>query len=528
MSKPFFHLDLFSGIGGFSLAAQTVWGSDYHCVGFCEIDSFCQQVLRKNFEGVRIWGDIKELSWNEAKDKSDIPLNSSPLPTQPRKPDELSVDANAVESLFPCLPVSPITTGDGGSVPSNVDTSSCVETRGQMQGAVSGCVVNTTLNGKMEQGTTDHCNDGKTKLPNGDGECSQETTTPVSRADISQGSPILSMPTISSRGVSTPTSGSTSPMGSLSVSSATRSCTEKNGRPSIDLLTAGVPCQPASCAGKRRGTSDDRWLWGEAYRIIREARPKWVILENVRGLLTLGNGVVFEDLLTELESYGYETETCIIPACAVNAPHRRDRVWIVAHSKNEGCSRVEDEQGEAGIEAGGYPVRSSRGFADCPSSDTSGLVVSARSRDGAEASSDSQTQWDALGNESGVLGESANAQAREGRSIIANPSILGQSGQGESEQPCDPAKGGNGEATEPLNGGELRFPDWSRDWREVAFGTCVRQLDDGLPRRLVRLPDGSTITESKWRQESLKCYGNAIVPQVAMVIMAAIKAIDHE
>jgi DNA (cytosine-5)-methyltransferase 1 len=97
------------------------------------------------------------------------------------------------------------------------------------------------------------------------------------------------------------------------------------------ILTAGVPCQPASTAGKRRGKEDDRWLWGETIQAISTSNPLWIILENVRGLLTLEGGVVFDELLTQLEDIGYPTRTFIIPACAVNAPHRRDRVWVVAH-----------------------------------------------------------------------------------------------------------------------------------------------------------------------------------------------------
>jgi DNA (cytosine-5)-methyltransferase 1 len=99
------------------------------------------------------------------------------------------------------------------------------------------------------------------------------------------------------------------------------------------LLTGGVPCQPASVAGRQRGTEDDRWLWPEALRVIGEARPEWVILENVRGLISLNGGVEFDNLLTEVEAIGYETRAFIIPACSVNAPHRRERVWIVANSR---------------------------------------------------------------------------------------------------------------------------------------------------------------------------------------------------
>jgi DNA (cytosine-5)-methyltransferase 1 len=102
----------------------------------------------------------------------------------------------------------------------------------------------------------------------------------------------------------------------------------------VELICGGVPCQPASCAGKRKGTEDDRWLWPEAIRFVREAKPTWVLFENVCGLLTLKDGMVFESLLSRLETEGYEVQTFVIPACAVNAPHRRNRVWIIANNKS--------------------------------------------------------------------------------------------------------------------------------------------------------------------------------------------------
>ena len=104
----------------------------------------------------------------------------------------------------------------------------------------------------------------------------------------------------------------------------------------VDVVVGGVPCQPASVAGKRKGTADDRWLWPQAFRIVEAVKPTWCLFENVSGLLTLENGLVFENLLLELESKGYEVQSFIIPACAVGAWHRRDRIWIVAHSKSKG------------------------------------------------------------------------------------------------------------------------------------------------------------------------------------------------
>lgn len=100
------------------------------------------------------------------------------------------------------------------------------------------------------------------------------------------------------------------------------------------ILTGGFPCQPFSHAGVRRGTADDRYLWPEMLRVISEFRPRWVIAENVSGLLSIQNGMVFEQVCADLENEGYEVWPFVIPACSVGAPHRRDRVWIVGHSKN--------------------------------------------------------------------------------------------------------------------------------------------------------------------------------------------------
>lgn len=108
---------------------------------------------------------------------------------------------------------------------------------------------------------------------------------------------------------------------------------EFDGRPfrgTVDIVTGGFPCQPFSAAGKRKGRADERHLFPEMLRVIREVKPLWVVAENVRGLLSIENGAVFAEVVTSLESEGYEVVTFCIPASAVEAPHRRDRLWIVA------------------------------------------------------------------------------------------------------------------------------------------------------------------------------------------------------
>ncbi len=136
---------------------------------------------------------------------------------------------------------------------------------------------------------------------------------------------------------------------------------EEDGIEFPDIITGGFPCQPFSVAGKQQGTSDSRHLWPEMFRIIKEFSPRWVIGENVKGLTNIQDGMVFETVCSDLEGEGYEVRTFNIPAAGVQAPHRRERLWIVAHSKSErtrennkglwsGSSRISGGQGTSGTE----------------------------------------------------------------------------------------------------------------------------------------------------------------------------------
>ncbi len=117
------------------------------------------------------------------------------------------------------------------------------------------------------------------------------------------------------------------------VKEITKEKLESDGVELPDIITGGFPCQPFSVAGKQKGTSDDRHLWPEMFRIIQELKPRWVIGENVKGLVNLQDGMVFETVCTDLEGEGYEVRAFNIPAAGVGAPHRRERIWIVAHAK---------------------------------------------------------------------------------------------------------------------------------------------------------------------------------------------------
>lgn len=118
----------------------------------------------------------------------------------------------------------------------------------------------------------------------------------------------------------------------------------------IDIVTGGFPCQPYSVSGKREGKNDDRHLWPEMLRAIREIQPSWVVGENVSGLLNWNGGMVLSEIKTDLESAGFEVfPPCVLPACGVNAPHRRDRVWIIAYShanEHNRTSRQDEREGK--------------------------------------------------------------------------------------------------------------------------------------------------------------------------------------
>jgi DNA (cytosine-5)-methyltransferase 1 len=101
----------------------------------------------------------------------------------------------------------------------------------------------------------------------------------------------------------------------------------------VDIITGGFPCQPFSVAGKKKGINDDRYLWPEMLRLIRSCKPNWVVAENVVGVVAME----LDNILSDLERENYETQSFIIPACAANAPHRRDRLWIIANRTCERC-----------------------------------------------------------------------------------------------------------------------------------------------------------------------------------------------
>ena len=251
----------------------------------------------------------------------------------------------------------------------------------------------------------------------------------------------------------------------------------------VDIITGGFPCQPYSSAGKRKGKEDERHLWPEMLRAIREVSPRFVVGENVRGLTNWNGGMVFDEVCAELESYGYQVAPVIIPACAVNAPHKRERIWFVAYNPNrriKGMHKWAEHQNKT-ISSTNSKGIGYRGRLCEQCSDREWKLLSDQQR----------------GREMGCKTEGCSRK---------RPTI-----QPESLRLQKPAK--NGELERPRS----KFASERTNWNKFPTQSPVCSRDDGFPGQL----DG--ITFPKWRNESIKAYGNAIVPQVAFQIFKALE-----
>ena len=257
------------------------------------------------------------------------------------------------------------------------------------------------------------------------------------------------------------------------------------------ILTGGFPCQPYSLAGKRLGKEDERHLWPEMLRVIREIKPDWIVGENVFGLVNWSNGLVFNEVQTDLEAQGYEVQAFVLPACAADAPHRRDRVWIVAHSNNiRGGKSYESEKQQRRAKTG----TTSEEFSNKDATNTNGNGQQrSNGKHEVNASEGGQyAQRDTIeGAEYGVTAN-ANRERHEKRNTAT-------------------------ESIEPeRQHSKTNFERGQRDWHDFPTQSPVCFGNDGISAGL----DG--ITFPKWRNESIKAAGNAIVPQIAYRIFETI------
>ena len=270
--------------------------------------------------------------------------------------------------------------------------------------------------------------------------------------------------------------------------------TDYNGR--IDILSGGFPCQPFSVAGKRKGSEDERHLWPEMLRVIGECKPRWVVGENVRGLVSWSDGLVFQEVCADLEALGYSVQSFIIPACATGAPHRRDRVWIVAQNTDRdgwGSNKRKEES-------------NGRGFGNIGAGDNVGVP----SND-AEVRNAPDTQRLRLEHTE----KSGSVEERERKTRLNVAESIETNGERGNAPDTDST--GTRQDNRQGESGQLDQKSERNDWEDFPTVPPICGGDDGLPKEL----DG--ITFSKWRRESIKAYGNAIVPQVAYRIFEAIQ-----
>ena len=281
----------------------------------------------------------------------------------------------------------------------------------------------------------------------------------------------------------------------------------KKWKGEIDVLTGGFPCQPFSVAGKRKGTEDNRYLWTEMLRAIRQIQPTWVVGENVAGILTMvqpGETVkvgrtpslfekdyniyrkeqqfIVETICSDFEREGYSVQPFVIPACSIGAPHQRDRVWFIAQRNGKQKKRRTTPERSDGLH------QLSRDFTDAM---CAGFQKARR---------EFETERSA-----GIVQQDGLAANSDGKRWQKGNDDDGQS-EGAQE-----AKSGK----EQFIGTDCP-QDWWRFFPTVA-PVCLG--NDGLPFDVSRL----TIPFTRWRQEAIKALGNAMVPQVVCELFKAIE-----
>jgi len=249
---------------------------------------------------------------------------------------------------------------------------------------------------------------------------------------------------------------------------------ERTGLRTVDLISGGFPCQPFSVAGNQKGEEDDRYLWPEMLRVIREIRPCWVLGENVPGILRIAGDTVCQDL----EREGYCVGIFDYEAAAVGAPHRRERVFFVANRDAEG------EQNRRIFQPGFRPDAVSSGD-DVADAHGEGLQVA-----GHEPGIEKAAQGHGVEHSGGAVpdADSGSGPVRREREFSAANEFEG-------------IRGDNGSGTPEYEPGEWWFV-------EPGVGRVV----DGIPARVDRL----------------KCLGNAVVPAQVYPILKAIYEVEQE
>jgi DNA (cytosine-5)-methyltransferase 1 len=296
-------------------------------------------------------------------------------------------------------------------------------------------------------------------------------------------------------------------------------------RGTVDIISGGFPCQPYSAAGKRLGKEDDRHLWPEMLRVIREVKPQWVVGENVRGLLNWNGGMVFHEVCADLENIGYEVQAFIIPASGINAPHQRERLWIVANTDNTGTNngmqsngewkendeqwrgQSQSEHWENGIN--GITSDSDNGSGLCDTVQTrrekfkelydlQPNTPDTESKGTREQSSENRGWEDGRFNDISKDGNVADTSNER----LQRSKVIGGISPGRQER------------------NKFFTRRFCSNWENFPTQSPICSGNDGISHGL------DNITFPKWRNESIKGYGNAVVPQVVYRIFKTIEYIQ--
>ena len=316
----------------------------------------------------------------------------------------------------------------------------------------------------------------------------------------------------------------------------------KGNRYEADVITGGFPCQPFSVAGKRKGTDDDRYLWDETIRVIRECKPRWFIGENVEGIINIQDGMVLRQVQDDLEEEGFEVRCLIIPASGKGAWHQRKRVWILGHSNNN------HESQEQNISHRKQRSDTSR---VCNATDSnSGVRGRGRAVEQGRANNvwgfcstkEEQPEYDirseALGCNAVLRKEDVSNTQRKGLERYSqHSSTISRQKQRTQSRPTNSARqstnknvsnttSGGWQSPKSERGEMLRRGSNDREWAEGTRQEVGQETWWQTESRVCGIPDGVSYELDKNRAKRVKALGNSIVPQIVYEIGNAIAEVE--
>lgn len=276
----------------------------------------------------------------------------------------------------------------------------------------------------------------------------------------------------------------------------------KGEKYAADIITGGFPCQPFSVAGKRKSTADDRYLWDEMLRVIREVKPRWVIGENVEGIVNINEGMVLRQVLNDLENEGFQSQCIIIPASGIGAWHQRKRIWIVAYSNNNGSYRSQGNETKQSSNEQKDRL-SFRDDKDVSNSESKGSFSTSESK----SSSDERTRLDIneKKNWSEIWSYASRCNEQVSSGNVSNTSCEGSQGCGIQHN---------------LEG-EQRSEEFATKTSIARQQTWWQTQSE-----FCGVPNGVSYELDKDRSNRIKALGNSIVPQISRQIGLAIKEVE--